>query len=141
MINYCCKRNDFCDAYSIELLVHCRAQLTESGKINESIYRDSTLCPRGRCHHEYGRNLLESARQLGINKTRASLIEKEFTESLIDLELMKCSFSQFNHMGPHVYVCAQGANKQTHRMPFHVFPLDGVSVNQLIQINLSAVYL
>ena len=57
--------------------------LTESGKINESIYRDLLLSA-----YEDGvitdmeRNLLKSsARQLGINRTRASLIEKEFAES------------------------------------------------------------
>lgn len=57
--------------------------LTESGKINESIYRDLLLSA-----YEDGiitdmeRNLLNSsARQLGINKVRASHIEKEFAEN------------------------------------------------------------
>ena len=57
--------------------------LTESGKINESIYRDLLLSA-----YEDGiitdmeRNLLKSsARQLGINKVRASHIEKEFAEN------------------------------------------------------------
>ena len=57
--------------------------LTESGKINESIYRDLLLSA-----YEDGiitdmeRNLLQSsARQLGINKVRASHIEKEFAEN------------------------------------------------------------
>ena len=57
--------------------------LTESGKINESIYRDLLLSA-----YEDGiitdmeRNLLKSsARQLGINKVRASHIEKELAEN------------------------------------------------------------
>ena len=56
--------------------------LTESGKINESIYRDLLLSA-----YEDGvitdmeRNLLQSsARQLGISKTRADLIEQEFAK-------------------------------------------------------------
>ena len=56
--------------------------LTESGKINESIYRDLLLSA-----YEDGvitdmeRNLLHSsARQLGISKTRADLIEQEFAK-------------------------------------------------------------
>lgn len=58
--------------------------LTESGKINESIYRDLLLSA-----YEDGvitdmeRNLLQSsARQLGISKTRADLIEQEFAKDL-----------------------------------------------------------
>ena len=58
--------------------------LTESGKINESIYRDLLLSA-----YEDGvitdmeRNLLQSsARQLGISKTRADLIEQEFAKNL-----------------------------------------------------------
>lgn len=58
--------------------------LTESGKINESIYRDLLLSA-----YEDGvitdmeRNLLHSsARQLGISKTRADLIEQEFAKDL-----------------------------------------------------------
>ena len=60
--------------------------LTESGKINESIYRDLLVSA-----YEDGiitdmeRNLLKSsARQLGINNTRANHIEEEFTKTLID---------------------------------------------------------
>ena len=58
--------------------------LTESGKINESIYRDLLISA-----YEDGiitdmeRNLLKSsARQLGINNTRANNIEEEFTRNL-----------------------------------------------------------
>ena len=58
--------------------------LTESGKINESIYRDLLISA-----YEDGvitdmeRNLLQSsARQLGISKTRADLIEQEFAKDL-----------------------------------------------------------
>ena len=57
--------------------------LTESSKINESICRDLLLSA-----YEDGiitdmeRNLLKSsARQLGINKVRASHIEKELAEN------------------------------------------------------------
>ena len=57
--------------------------LTESGKINESIYRDLLISAyKDGVITDMERNLLKSsARQLGINKTRASLIEKEFAES------------------------------------------------------------
>ena len=58
--------------------------LTESGKINESIFRDLLLSA-----YEDGvitdmeRNLLQSsARQLGISKTRADHIEQEFAKYL-----------------------------------------------------------
>ena len=58
--------------------------LTESGKINESIYRDLLISA-----YEDGiitdmeRNLLKSsARQLGLNNTRANNIEEEFTRNL-----------------------------------------------------------
>lgn len=58
--------------------------LAESGKINESIYRDLLISA-----YEDGiitdmeRNLLKSsARQLGINNTRANNIEEEFTRNL-----------------------------------------------------------
>ncbi len=58
--------------------------LTESGKINESIYRDLLISA-----YEDGiitdmeRNLLKSsARQLGINNTRANNIEEEITRNL-----------------------------------------------------------
>lgn len=60
--------------------------LTESGKINESIYRDLLISA-----YEDGiitdmeRNLLHSsARQLGINKTRAKFIEQEIAGEKLD---------------------------------------------------------
>lgn len=58
--------------------------LTESGKINESIYRDllSSAYEDG-VITDMERNLLQSsARQLGISKTRADLIEQEFAKDL-----------------------------------------------------------
>ena len=58
--------------------------LTESGKINESIYRDLLLSAYGDgVITDMERNLLQSsARQLGISKTRADLIEQEFAKDL-----------------------------------------------------------
>ena len=58
--------------------------LTESGKINESIYRDLLLSANeDGVITDMERNLLQSsARQLGISKTRADLIEQEFAKDL-----------------------------------------------------------
>lgn len=58
--------------------------LTESGKINESIYRDLLLSAyQDGVITDMERNLLQSsARQLGISKTRADLIEQEFAKDL-----------------------------------------------------------
>ena len=58
--------------------------LTESGKINESIYRDLLLSAyQDGVITDMERNLLHSsARQLGISKTRADLIEQEFAKDL-----------------------------------------------------------
>ena len=58
--------------------------LTESGKINESIFRDLLLSAyQDGVITDMERNLLQSsARQLGINKTRADRIEQEFVRDL-----------------------------------------------------------
>lgn len=58
--------------------------LTESGKINESIFRDLLLSAyQDGVITDMERNLLQSsARQLGINKTRADRIEQEFVKVL-----------------------------------------------------------
>ena len=58
--------------------------LTESGKINESIYRDLLISAyQDGIITDMERNLLKSsARQLGINNTRANNIEEELTRNL-----------------------------------------------------------
>lgn len=58
--------------------------LTESGKINESIFRDLLLSAyQDGVITDMERNLLQSsARQLGINKTRADRIEQECVRDL-----------------------------------------------------------